>query len=1048
MKQKFLLLVVLLTGLSAVTKAQNNVGVNTTTPDPSAALDVQSTSQGMLIPRMTASQRGLIAAPATGLLVYQSDAPAGFYFYDGTVWSMLGATGQQGIQGIQGIQGVKGDTGVAGPGIPIGGTAGQILAKIDNTNFNTQWITSPTGDSSQLQKVTEPSIITLSGLATGWRILGRDTANYGNIGIDAIDLSFSNTPSTTLGATGSGSIAMGDKTTALAAYSTAIGKSTIASGSSSTAMGDGTTASGTNSTAMGNGTTSSGGNSTATGLSTTASGNASTSMGSLTTASGNSSTAMGSSTIASGIRSTAMGHGTTASGTSSTSMGIGTKAKSGAELTIGMFNDTITTPNNGFVNDSNRLFTVGNGSSLNNRKTAFVIQQDGNIGINQKHPTEKLDINGSIKIVDGTQGAGKVLVSDSNGKASWQTAALSDSSQLQKITENGYTGWRILGRDSANYGDIGIGAIDLSNSSNNSTTYGATGNNAFATGNSTTASGTTSTALGTSTTASGFSSTAMGNSTTASAIFSTAMGESTKATKSAATAMGYYTEANGEKSVAMGNQSEANGDIAVAIGSHSQANGEQSLATGIGTKANGTSSSAFGDASIASGNQSVAMGTTYANSANETTIGAYNDTLAVSDDFTFMGDSNRIFTVGNGNVLAAHTAFVIQQDGNIGINQRRPSEKLDINGSIKIADGTQGAGKVLTSDANGKASWQTVAAGGDSSQLQKITENGNTGWRILGADTANYGDIGDNAIDLSTSFGLTDTQGATGQFSTAFGLQTTASGFASTALGFLTIASANTSTTMGFFTKASGAYATAMGKNSTASGYASAAMGQNTTASGYQTTAIGDGTIASADNATAMGSGTKATAFNATAMGNSTTANAYNTLAVGYNTQANSFGETTIGYNNDTIASTNKTGAAGDSNRIFTVGNGTNTTPKTAFVIQQNGNIGVGDRKPTSTLDVNGSLSLPIDYFTNSVTLNGSHYTVFMNGSGKTITLPAAATCKGRIYKIINITTGFGAVASNISPSYAPISGPGSAILPLGTGIILQSDGSDWRQIP
>ena len=47
----------------------------------------------MLIPRMTASQRGMIAAPALGLLVYQTDATAGFYFYNGTAWASLSGGG-------------------------------------------------------------------------------------------------------------------------------------------------------------------------------------------------------------------------------------------------------------------------------------------------------------------------------------------------------------------------------------------------------------------------------------------------------------------------------------------------------------------------------------------------------------------------------------------------------------------------------------------------------------------------------------------------------------------------------------------------------------------------------------------------------------------------------------------------------------------------------------------------------------------------------------------------------------------------------------------
>lgn len=55
-----------------------------------------------------------------------------------------GATGPQGIQGPTGATGATGATGPAGPGVAAGGTAGQVLSKIDGTDYNTQWVT-PSG---------------------------------------------------------------------------------------------------------------------------------------------------------------------------------------------------------------------------------------------------------------------------------------------------------------------------------------------------------------------------------------------------------------------------------------------------------------------------------------------------------------------------------------------------------------------------------------------------------------------------------------------------------------------------------------------------------------------------------------------------------------------------------------------------------------------------------------------------------------------------------------------------------------------------------------
>jgi hypothetical protein len=57
------------------------VGIGTITPDPSSILDISSTTQGMLAPRMTSAQRMAIASPANGLMVYDTDIKA-FHHYD------------------------------------------------------------------------------------------------------------------------------------------------------------------------------------------------------------------------------------------------------------------------------------------------------------------------------------------------------------------------------------------------------------------------------------------------------------------------------------------------------------------------------------------------------------------------------------------------------------------------------------------------------------------------------------------------------------------------------------------------------------------------------------------------------------------------------------------------------------------------------------------------------------------------------------------------------------------------------------------------------
>ena len=50
-----------------------------------------------------------------------------------------GPEGPQGPEGPEGPEGPKGDPGVAGPGVPVGGAAGQVLTKKSGTDYDTEW---------------------------------------------------------------------------------------------------------------------------------------------------------------------------------------------------------------------------------------------------------------------------------------------------------------------------------------------------------------------------------------------------------------------------------------------------------------------------------------------------------------------------------------------------------------------------------------------------------------------------------------------------------------------------------------------------------------------------------------------------------------------------------------------------------------------------------------------------------------------------------------------------------------------------------------------
>src|ERR1035437_6953396 len=114
-----------------ITTAQQNVGIGTTAPHPSARLDIFSNHQGLLIPRvglLNITDTTVVQHPAMSLMVYNNNpgmtgGGLGIYYWNGGQWIQafgvaggIGATGTTGIIGASGLTGATGSIGATGAG--------------------------------------------------------------------------------------------------------------------------------------------------------------------------------------------------------------------------------------------------------------------------------------------------------------------------------------------------------------------------------------------------------------------------------------------------------------------------------------------------------------------------------------------------------------------------------------------------------------------------------------------------------------------------------------------------------------------------------------------------------------------------------------------------------------------------------------------------------------------------------------------------------------------------------------------------------------------
>ena len=161
------------------------------------------------------------------------------------------------------------------------------------------------------------------------------------------------------------------------------------------------------------------------------------------------------------------------------------------------------------------------------------------------------------------------------------------------------------------------------------------------------------------------------------------------------TAIGYQalrTGTDGARNVAIGNNTLMNNTT----GGDNTAVGMQSLQSNTGSSNTALGYQALSNVTTGSNNVGIGYNSqTGANLTNATAIGA--NASATTSNSLVLGSINGV----NGATASA----------NVGIGTTAPTEKLHVVGNIRIVDGNEAAGRVLTSDANGKATWASSVNG-------------------------------------------------------------------------------------------------------------------------------------------------------------------------------------------------------------------------------------------------------------------------------------------------------------------------------------------------
>lgn len=635
----------------------------------------------------------------------------------------------------------------------------------------------------------------------------------------------------------------------------------------------------------------------------------------------------------------------------------------------------------------------------------------GNVGVGTTSPAAKLDVNGTAKVLGFLfptgAAAGRFLVSDASGNASWSAASVVSGSGTANYVPK-FTAASALGNSQIFDNGTGVGIGTVSPAAGvkldvNGAVKGSTFTNTASpiiTGNLLIqpSAGTAAMVVGTTNTTQFFqvqnnlgqaalnvdtTNMRVGVGTAApnaalevngGALFSGSTGGIPftgagtrfmwypgKAALRAGVIMSGRTEWDdvnvGSTSVAFGLNSQASGVYSFSNGNNTHSTGDSSTTFGLSTFATNTGAFAAGNGNTASGYSSVALG--------NNTIASGTHTLAYGSGNQATGDYS---TAGGLNSVASG------------------------NGTIAIGWGAHAAGGVGLGD-------NVYATGSDSVALGFASQATNTSATVSGYQSTGSG-FASTAMGYNntasgyaaTAFGQSAT--AAGDRSVSMGMQNTANGPGSVALGaYNSTGTTGYATAVGYANSASGQYSFAGGYAATASGDMSFAYGQSPTASGYSSVALGQYNTASGIYSASYGNFLKTTGYKAISIGN------------GYDGTAGGLLTNGVGYSI----------MFGSHSNLPTM-----TIVNSAPGIGTIGNVGIGTTTPSERLEVNGNLK----FTTSNPYISAASYFVAPGGAyfnSGTVYTEAAIQARGGIHNDTGSTLVLQGGTSGVTSTTGPL---------------------------